>query len=405
MKTPLAWKNLVYNKVRTAVALAGVGFAVVLIFMQMGFLGAVRKTATQIYDALDFDLMLRSPAYLHLTEPRSFPRERVFAAESLPEVAKARLFYLGLCEWQAPQPRDVLPQQYNGQWRGIIAMGVDPHDPPFVREELRAATAKLTDARFLLIDSKSKPDYGPKNGVRFGPEDVGVETALSNKLVRIVGVVELGTGLAANGACIVNFDGFARACFWQPLDQVNFGLLKLAPGVDAEAAKARIADLIGHVDESGAVSSVPADTDVLTRAQVVEREEDRWVNQTPLGQIFKFGVIVALLVGMAIVYQVLSTDIANMMSEYATLKAMGYGSRYLAGVVLQQSVLLAVVGYVPSIAISWLLYLFIGARSGMPMVMTWQIASVVLVLAVVMCTLAGMIALRKLFAADPADLF
>ena len=77
MKTPLAWKNLIYNKVRTAVALAGVGFAVILIFMQMGFLGAVRKTATQIYDALDFDLMLRSPAYLHLTEPRSFPRERV----------------------------------------------------------------------------------------------------------------------------------------------------------------------------------------------------------------------------------------------------------------------------------------------------------------------------------------
>ena len=54
--------------------------------MQMGFLGAVRKTATQIYDALDFDLMLRSPAYLHLTEPRSFPRERVFQAASLPEV-------------------------------------------------------------------------------------------------------------------------------------------------------------------------------------------------------------------------------------------------------------------------------------------------------------------------------
>ena len=122
MKTPLAWKNLVYNKVRTAVALAGVGFAVILIFMQMGFLGAVRKTATQIYDALDFDLMLRSPTYLHLTEPRSFPRERVLTAASLPDVALARLFYLGLCEWQAPQPSDVHPDDYNGQWRGIIAM-------------------------------------------------------------------------------------------------------------------------------------------------------------------------------------------------------------------------------------------------------------------------------------------
>src|SRR5687768_16319706 len=107
MKTPLAWKNLVHNKVRTSVTLDGVSFAVILIFMQLGFLGAVRKTATQIYDALDFDLMLRSPSYLHLTEPRSFPRERVYQAASLAEIAKARPFYLGLSEWQAPQPDDV----------------------------------------------------------------------------------------------------------------------------------------------------------------------------------------------------------------------------------------------------------------------------------------------------------
>jgi len=134
MKTPLAWKNLVHNKVRTAVALAGVGFAVILIFMQLGFLGAVRKTATQIYDALEFDLMLRSPTYLHLTEPRAFPRERVFQAASLPEVKKAKPFYLGLSEWQAPQPDDARPDEWQGDWRGIITMGVDPNDPPFIPE-------------------------------------------------------------------------------------------------------------------------------------------------------------------------------------------------------------------------------------------------------------------------------
>lgn len=405
MRTPLAWKNLVYNKVRTAVALAGVGFAVILIFMQLGFLGAVRKTATQIYDALDFDLMLRSPAYLHLTEPRSFPRNRVFQAASLPGVKKANLFYLGLCEWQAPQPPDVKPEDWNGQWRGIIVMGVDPLDPPFVPAKLREAAKLLTDPRFVLIDSKSKPEFGPKNGVRFGPEDIGVETTLSNEKVRIVGVVELGTGLAANGACITGIAGFARACYWQPLDQVNFGLLKLADGVDPLAAQAQVAQLVGKPDPSGAVTSTPADCEVLTRAEVIKREEYRWVSQTPLGQIFKFGVGVACLVGWAIVYQVLSTDIANMMSEYATLKAMGYSSRYLTRVVLQQSVLLAVVGYIPSIAVSWVLYLVIGAKSGLPMIMTWQIAVIVLGLAVLMCVLSAVVAVRKLYAADPADLF
>jgi putative ABC transport system permease protein len=405
MKTPLAWKNLVYNKVRTAVALAGVGFAVILIFMQLGFLGAVRKTATQIYDALDFDLMLRSPAYLHLTEPRAIPRERVYQAASLPGVVKARPFYLGLCEWQAPQPPDVEPKDWNGQWRGIIVMGVNPLDPPFVPVRLREAATELTDPRFVLMDSKSKPEFGPKNGVRFSVDDIGVETSLSNKQVRIVDIVELGTGLAANGACITGFDGFARACYWQPLEMVNFGLLKLADGVDPLEAQARLVSIVGKPDPAGEVSSMPADCEVLTRAEVVEREEYRWVEQTPLGQIFTFGVWVAVFVGMAIVYQVLSTDIANMMSEYATLKAMGYGNRYLARVVLQQSVLLALVGYVPSIIVSWSLYAFIGAKSGLPMIMTWQIAGLVIVLAVVMCVVSGMLALRKLFAADPADLF
>jgi putative ABC transport system permease protein len=405
MKTPLAWKNLVHNRIRTAVALAGVGFAVILIFMQLGFLGAVRKTATQIYDALDFDLMLRSPAYLHLTEPRTFPRERVFQAASLPEVEKARPFYLGLSEWQAPQPDDVPPEKWSGDWRGIIAIGVNPYDPPFIPEDLRKKSVLLTDSRFVLIDSKSKRDFGPKNGVRFGKEDIGVETALGGGRVRIIDVVALGTGLAANGACILSYEGFAQACPWQPLDETNFGLVKLKPNTNPEEAKNRVQQLIGAPTAEATPSSRPADAEVLTRDEVRAREEYRWVKQTPMGKIFSFGVVVAVLVGVAIVYQVLSTDIANMMGEYATLKAMGYSNKYLASVVLQQSVLLALVGYVPSLFISWGLYLLVGNRSGLPMVMTWQIAIVVLLLALVMCILSGMAALRKLFQADPADLF
>ena len=407
MNTPLAWKNLLHNKVRTAVALAGVGFAVILIFMQMGFKGAVRKTATQIYDALDFDLMLRSPAYLHLTEPRSFPRERVFQAASLPSIADAQPFYLGLSEWQAPEPPDAPPDQYSGDWRGIITIGVDPNSSAFLKKDIREKSRLLTDPRFVLIDSKSKPEFGARDGVRFGDDDIGVETALGSGRVRIVGVISLGTGLAANGACIANFDGFARACPWQPLDEVNFGLLKLAPGVDPLDAKAEVQALVApSLSQSiPTPSSAPADVEVLTRAEVIEREEYRWVVQTPLGKIFNLGVWVALFVGIAIVYQVLSSDIANMMGEYATLKAMGYPNTYLARVVLQQSVLLALVGYVPSIAISWVLYWFVGAQSGLPMIMTWQIAATVLALAVIMCVLSGMAALRKLFQADPADLF
>jgi putative ABC transport system permease protein len=414
MKTPLAWKNLVYNKVRTAIGIAGVGFAVILIFMQLGFLGGITRTATQIYDALDFDLMLRSPAYLHLTEARSFPRYRVHQAASVTEVASAEPFYLGLSEWQAPTFN--IGEEIDdraGQWRGIITMGTDPHQPGFVREDIAAATQALTDPRYVLVDTKSTPDYGPKNGRRFSEDDIGVETALGPNLVQIVGLFKLGAGMASNGACITNVQGYVRACPWQTIEDVTFGLIKLREDADPEAVRQELRKIYGIPDtnyDPADLSSNPAaltnrDVEILTRAEVNEREEYRWVHETPLGQIFTLGVWVALFVGIAIVYQVLSTDIANMMSEYATLKAMGYSALYLTKVVLLQSVLLALVGYVPSLVISWGLYRLIEALSGMPLEMTPGIMITVLVLAVFMCVVSGLAALRKLYKADPADLF
>jgi len=421
MRTPLAWKNLSHNKVRTCIGVAGVGFAVILIFMQMGFKGGVASTATQIYDALDFDLMLRSPAYLHLTEPRSFSRMRVFQAASLPEVEHARPFYLGLSEWQAPI-RHALPVEYSednsddpaGQWRAIITMGADPEDAGFVRQDISRQVRKLTNPQFVLVDTKSKPEYGPKENEKFSEADVGVETTLGPSRIRIVGLFELGTGMASNGACLTNPEGFVRACPWQKIDEVNFGLIKLRDPSQAETVKARLQKIFGipQVDSRApeyqqleAAELTNADVEILTRETVNHREEYRWVSETPLGQIFTLGVWVAVFVGVAIVYQVLSTDIDNMMSEYATLKAIGYSNKYLTRVVLLQSVLLAIVGYIPSLAISWILFVVVEAASGMPMIMTTEIMIWVLLLAIAMCVISGLGALRKLFQADPVDLF
>jgi putative ABC transport system permease protein len=421
MITPLAWKNLSHNKVRTFVGVAGVGFAVVLIFMQMGFKGGVASTATQIYDALEFDLMLRSPAYLHLTEPRAFSRVRVFQAASLPEVKCARPFYLGLSEWQAPieyaRPLEYdqrEPDDPAGQWRAIITMGTDPENAVFRSEAICQAARQLTDPRFVLVDVKSKAEYGPANGEKFSNADVGLKTTLGPSRIQIVGLFELGTGMASNGACLTNPEGFIRACPWQTIDDVNFGLIKLHDPSQVEQVKTKLEAIYGlpSVDPADpeyakldAADLTNADVEILTRATVNQREERRWVVETPLGQIFTLGVWVALFVGVAIVYQVLSTDIENMMSEYATLKAIGYSNRYLTGVVLQQSVMLAIVGYVPSLAVSWILYRVVEGASGMPMIMTTRIVITVLLLAIGMCVISGLGALRKLFQADPVDLF
>ncbi|MBU4399689.1 MAG: FtsX-like permease family protein, partial [Planctomycetes bacterium] len=121
--------------------------------------------------------------------------------------------------------------------------------------------------------------------------------------------------------------------------------------------------------------------------------------------IFQLGVVVALVVGTAIVYQVLSSDVANHLPEYATLKAIGYGGGYLAGVVLQQAAMLAVLGFLPGLAISAVLYWLTRAMARVPIEMTVGRVFFVFGLSVLMCTISGLGALRKVRSADPADLF
>ena len=397
MKTQLACHNLAHNRVRTLVAVAGVSFAVVLIFVQLGFRGAVAKTSTQIYDALDFDIMLRSPSYLHLCDTRWFPQERLYQAAATDGVAVARPFYIGLSEWQNPQ---------SFEWRGIIAMGTDPRDPAFTVPLIRAKARQLVKPEFVLMDTKTRNDFGPRNGERFTEADIGVTTSLGFRQVQIVELFELGTGLAANGAVLLNPAGYARVCAYQPSDQVSLGLIRIEDRASVEDVQRRLRAAyeslatIAHHDDTHV-----GDVEVLTREEALELELDRWINQTPIGQVFTVSVWVAVFIGTAIVYQVLSTDVANMMSEYATLKAMGYGNRYLTSVILQQALLLAVLGFIPSVIIAYGFYYVTGVESGLPISMPFVRLVYVFFLAVVMCVASGLGALRKLFQADPADLF
>jgi putative ABC transport system permease protein len=66
--------------------------------------------------------------------------------------------------------------------------------------------------------------------------------------------------------------------------------------------------------------------------------------------IFGFGVLIGVLVGLVIVYQVLSADVADHMREYATFKAMGYGPRFFLGIVLEEALVLGVLGFLPGLA-------------------------------------------------------
>ncbi len=384
MRVLLAWRNLLHHKVRTTLAVTGVALAVVLMFMQLGFLGAVQATATLVYDALDFDLVIRSPNYLHLADARSFPRNRLAQAAGLEQVQWIAPFYADVTQWR--NPRDGTP-------RAILALGVAPGDHVFTLPEIDRQRQPLHVDQFVLIDRRSRREFGPMDGRQFGDGDVGVEAELARSRVRIVGHYALGSGLAADGAVVMSDRGFARAMPGRSIDEVSLGLVKLIPGADADDAAARLRGML------------PDDVEVLTRHQVRQFELDRWVNQTSLGVIFQLGVALAMVVGTAIVYQVLVSDVARHIAEYATLKALGYRFGYLAGVVLQQALTLAVAGFVPGLLVSLALYALTGYLANVPLNMTLMRVAIVFGLTLAMCAASGWGALRKMRTADPADLF
>jgi len=391
MKTFLAWRNLVHNRVRTLVAVAGVTFAVALIFMQLGFFGAVETTATVVYSALDFDLCIRSKDYLHFADSRSFPAARLRQAEAAAGVKTVSPFYVGRRLWRNPRPK-------MGEEHGVMVMGFRPQDPVFLREDIQASARRLlVQEDVVLIDSLTRPEFGPTNGRRFGDEDIGIETEVMHRRVRLVGHFRLGTGFASNGAVLTTDRGYVRVSPAQSLNNVCLGLIKVEDGADPAEVAARL--------RAALPGGRTPDVEVLTRNQVLDIERHRWVGRTSFGLIFQLGVGVALFVGTAIVYQVLSADVASLMPEYPTLKAMGYANSYLMNVILQQAVVLSLLGFLPGWGLAQLLYYVTSEGAGIPIQMTAQNSLLVLFLSVAMCALSGLGAARKAFAADPAELF
>ena len=221
---------------------------------------------------------------------------------------------------------------------------------------------------------------------------VGVATEVGRQRVRIAGHYTRGAGLVASGSLLVSERGFFQA-IPRSSDRVSFALVSLAAGENAEAVAQRLR------------AALPDDVEVLTRKQTLQRETHRWVYETNYGLIFLSGVFVAVIVGTAIVYQVLTSEVTTLLPEYATLRAMGYPNRFLAGVVLQQALVLALFGFLPGLAISEAMYTVTSAGAGIPIRFTWLNLSLVFSLSILMCMVSGLLAMRKTFQADPADLF
>ncbi|HIK43450.1 MAG TPA: FtsX-like permease family protein [Leptolyngbyaceae cyanobacterium M65_K2018_010] len=377
---PLAWYNLLHERARLLVAVTGVAFAVLLMFLNLGFLGALLNTTTNFYDQFNGDIFLISPQSLEISSTKAFPRERLYQAAGIEGVERVMPLYTEYALWKNPETKIS---------RALFVYAFNPSDPVFLMPELNTTEGRraLLQPNAAFIDRRSRPE--------FGPQTLGLETEADRRRITIAGQYDLGGGFAADGTLIMSDQNFLRYFYPRPLNQVNLGLVLLAPGADPQRVKAAIADRL------------PTDVEVYTKAEIVLKESQFWLQTTSIGFIFGLGVLVSFVVGTVIVYQILYTDIRDHLREYATLKAIGFGGGYLFKTVIQEAIILAVMGYIPGLILALGLYeLATRATAGtLPMEMSLFRVVFVFTLTVAMCTLSGLISVRKAVLADPAEVF
>ncbi|NEP18840.1 MAG: FtsX-like permease family protein [Leptolyngbya sp. SIO4C1] len=388
LSIPLAWLQLIHQRVRFVVTLIGIAFVVALLFMQLGFQDALFNSAVRVHQRLRGDLFLVSAQYKSLTAQQFFPRSRLYQTLALPQVKAVSPLLMQFGK---------LKNIETGQKYSIFVFGISVSEPPF-----RALDAAQLDAlKFpnkALFDRHSRAEFGPITARFEQAQSVQVEISSFNEIVQahryeIAGLFGLGTSFGIDGSLMVNDSAFLHTFPGTQAEEVSIGVIELQPGARAERVQAILS------------ANLPDDVQILTREAFIALEKSYWSLRTPVGFTFRLMVTIGFIVGVGVAYQVLYTNISNHLLEYATLKAIGFRNRYLLNTVFQQAMILAILGFIPGLFIAVGVYDRARTATNLPILMTLDKSVTVLVSVIVMCTASGLFAIQKLRSADPADIF
>ena len=376
MKVLLAWRILTYDKRRTALALIGIFMAILLVFVELGFFYAVPRGGLLLYDNMRFDLLLTSDQYEYQAQPGVFPLSALDRVRSSSDVAEATPIYFGFAKWKSGK---------GDLWPDVFVIGFDPASDVFIPDSINRQTAALDRLDTVLVDSATRP--------MFGPLDTGRVVEIGDRTVTIGGQYELGTGFMGLGVALTSTANFARLFPQRGSAIVNLGAIRLKPGVDPARAASDLQKLAG------------TGTKVFTRQELDAQETAYWTTRTSVGIIFGSGLLISLVVGVMIVYQIVSTQVGRQLPQFATLKAIGYRDRGLAATVSTMSLLIVIAGFIPAVAAALGLYSLIRQQTLLPVMMSDMRLLAVFAAALGMAVVSALLSVRVLRRADPADVF
>ena len=381
-KIPLAWLLLTRQPLRLLVAIAGICFAGILMFMQLGFRDGLFDASVTVHKLFDADLVLVSPRSMSSISMSGFPRRRLVQAMAHKDVIGTTPVNWNFLLWRNPQTLST---------RAILALGFEPGSPLLIDPNFAEKAQSLKNSGRVLFDDLSRQEFGPVP--EWFSEGRIVETEVAGKRVRVAGLVSLGPSFGADGNLITSRETFLKLLPSTPPGSIEIGLVRLS----AEADHTKVLRSLA--------ASLPNDVKVLTRQEFIDFEKNYWRTSTSIGFIFTLGAAMGFVVGCVIVYQILYSDVSDHLAEYATLMAMGYRLRTLFGVVAREGIFLAVMGYVPAYLSGQALYALVRSSTKLPVAMDPQRTFLVFFLILFMCMASASVAMRRLVDADPADIF
>jgi putative ABC transport system permease protein len=379
---PLGWLQLRHRPLRLLVALAGIGFAVLLIMMQLGFRAALFESAVRFHEHLNYDIALFSTDSVFIVRPQPFSNRRLYQALGDESVASVSPIHIFPGVWKNP---------WNNDRRSISIFGFDPEDDILNAKGFNDYRQLLRQQDVVLFDAASRPEFGPVRE-EFNP-DTGLTTEINDRQIKVVGLFEMGTSFGIDGNIMTSEDNWLRLFPKRTRNEIELGLIRLKEGADTDATRDRLKNYL------------PKDILVMSKADFVQREKNYWNAATPIGYIFAFGAIMGFVVGAIIVYQILYADVTEHLNEYATLRALGYPNRFISGIVIQQAFILGVFGYFPGVALVYWLSNKAAAATHLPLYITQGRALTVFLLTLSMCAISALLAVRKVRRLDPADVF
>ena len=380
---PLAWRNISADRRRLVRSTSGIAFAVLLMMLQLGFRNAFLDSALEIINQIDGDIFLTSATKYRFGRKDPFSRRQLYAARAVDGVEWARPIYAEwrTSGWKNPQSHKI----YNVQ-----VLAFDPDEPVFGFPEIKAHMDELRQPDTALADKRARSSLGVA--------PAGTVSELARRNIRIIGAISLGPDFTTDGTLITADRTFMKFFSPHSLDQgeladIEIGVIKVRP--DRSSAQ------VQHALQQ----ALPASVAVRTKAELIELETKFWNNVSPVGPIFMLGTAIGFVVGIMITYQILYTDLSDQLPQFATLKAMGYADAYLMRIVLEQATFYGLVGFVPALVCGVMLYRVIGEIALLPLRMSGGIVLGTLVLTIGMCVLSGLLAVRRVLAADPAEVF